>query len=266
VEEAVGVSKARPVLMLPDKDWDKVGAAQSGIAGAVNQSPSEADKAAVAFGKKPQAPALEGSRATAVADMTRTIRPGTRLFCTTLEAIDTTAGAGSFVCDVDDWVQAWDGVTPLIPRYSWVTVHYEELKNGRNRIFAAAGILTTPDGVVVSLGDPFGMPDGSGGVEGVIQDNTWARLKEGLILDFAQSAFQTAENLAQRQNQGSNSSSLNFSLNTNNTQQSADAELQKNMNIPDILRLPQGSHISMTIMRPIFFQDVVSFTMRAGSR
>jgi type IV secretory pathway VirB10-like protein len=89
-------------------------------------------------------------------------------------------------------------------------------------------------------------------------------LKEGLILDFAQSAFQAAEGLATKQNQGNNSSSLNFNLSTNNTQQAVDATLEKNLNIPDVLRLAQGAHISMTIMHPVFFQDVVSFVMRAN--
>lgn len=262
--EAVGVgSPTRAVLIEPDKDWDKIGTTPRAGAFGPSTPPSEADQAAVAFGAKPAATNITGSRATAVADLTRTIRPGTRLFCTTQEALDTTTGAGGFVCKVDRWVQAWDGMTPLIPPASWVTVHYEELKNGRDRVFAASGLLTTPDGVVVSLGDPFTMPDGSGGIAGVIQDNTWARLKEGIILDFAQSAFQAAESLASKQNQGSNSSSLNFNVNTNNTQQAVNSTLEKNINIPDVLRLAEGAHISMTIMHPVFMQDVVSFVMRA---
>ena len=57
---------------------------------------------------------------------------------------------------------------------------------------------------------------------------------------------------------------LNFNLSTNNTQQAVDQALEKNMNIPDVLRLPQGAHISITIMHPVFFQDVVSFVMRAN--
>lgn len=264
-KDAVGVGPARSVLMEPDKDWAKIGTATPPHTN--TETPlTEAEKAAVAFGTKPNVTKLAGNRATAVRDLTRTIRPGTRLFCTTQEAIDTTVGAGDFVCDVDRWVQAWDGMTLLIPPHSWVVVHYEELKNGRNRIFAASGLLTTPDGVVTSLGDPFGMPDGGAGVEGIIQDNTWARLREGLILDLAQSLFRTGENLASRNSQGAGSSSLNLSLNTNNTQQAVNQALEKNLNIPDVLRLPQGAHLSMTIMHPVFFQDVVGFTMRAGAR
>jgi len=221
---AVGDGSARSVLMEPDKDWAKIGAASPSQVPAP-PPPTEAENAAVAFGTKPNVTKIAGNRATAVRDLTRTIRPGTRLFCTTQEAIDTTVGAGDFVCKVDRWVQAWDGMTPLIPPESWIVVHYEELKNGRNRIFAASGLCTTPDGVVVSLGDPFSMPDGSAGVEGVVQDNTWPRLKEGLILDLAQSLFQTGENLASRNSQGAGSSSLNLSMSTNNTQQAVNQSL-----------------------------------------
>jgi type IV secretion system protein VirB10 len=262
--DAVGAGNSRSVLMEPPKDWEKIG--QTAPGQALAPPPTEAENAAIAFGAKPNATKLAGSRATAVRDLTRTIRPGTRLFCTTQEAIDTTVGAGDFVCKVDRWVQAWDGMTPLIPPESWIVVHYEELKNGRNRIFAASGLCTTPDGVVVSLGDPFSMPDGSAGVEGTVQDNTWARLKEGLILDLAQSVFQTGENLASRNSQGAGSSSLNLSMSTGNTQQAVNQALEKNRDIADVLRLPQGAHLSMTIMHPIFMQDVIHFEMRAGSR
>jgi len=269
IGQTVGVSPARSIMEPAPSGWGDIGrdyaarAASSRSGGYFGSQQTPAEKAAAAFGGRVRSPDLEGSRATAVYDLQRTLRPGTRLFCTTQQAIDTTTGAGTFVCDVDYWVPAWDGVTPLIPPHSWVTARYEELRNGANRVFAASGILTTPDGVVVSLGDPFTMPDGSNGVEGVVQDNTWPRLKEGIILDFFQSAFQAATSLAAQNNGGGNgSSNLNFTFQPTATQQAVQAIIEKNMSIKDVLRLAQGAHISMTILQPIFFQDAVAFTMR----
>jgi type IV secretory pathway VirB10-like protein len=251
-----GGGESRSVLTVP-KDWDKP-TNPTGPQIAQQYQPTDADRAAAAFGQRPTRPNVASTSATVVGDRTRTIRPGTKVFCTTMDAIDTSTGEGAFTCDVDDPIPAWDGMTPLIPAHSWITAHYKELKSGRNRIFASSGLLTGPDGLVVDLGDPFTMPDGSSGVEGHVIDNTWARIKEGVILDFISSAFQAGVSAA---SQGNGNTYLN--LQTNNTQGALSQNMQREQ-IPDVLWLPQGSHLTVTIQHPIFVQDAVKFELRAG--
>src|SRR5581483_1638995 len=112
VKGAVSGGASRSILTVP-QGWDSP--AMSVAAANPIAPPTAADRAAAATGQRPTPPKIDSSVATAVGDLTETIRPGSKVYCTTQDAIDTSTGEGSFTCDTDRPVFAWDGVTPLIP-------------------------------------------------------------------------------------------------------------------------------------------------------
>jgi type IV secretory pathway VirB10-like protein len=256
ITQATGTGGGRSILTVP-QGWDR-----PALAASIPQSspPTAADRAAAATGQRPTRPKIDSVAATAIsaADLTTTIKAGTKVFCTTQDAIDTTVGEGSFTCDTDQPIIAWDGVTPLVAPHSTIIATYKELKSGRDRIYAASATLYGPDGLILPLGDPFTMPDGSAGIHADVQDNTWARIKEGVILDFVSSAFQAAESLA---SQGNGNTYLN--LQTGGTQNALSQTLEHS-NVPDVGRVPQARHLSLRIMHPVFMQDAIGFQLRGN--
>lgn len=256
ITQATGSGGGRSILSVP-QGWDR-----PAMAASVPQSapPTAADRAAAATGQRPTRPKIDSVAATALAsaDLSTTIKPGTKVFCTTQDAIDTSTGEGSFTCDTDQPIVAWDGVTPLVPPHSTIVATYKELKSGRDRIYAASATLYGPDGLMLALGDPFTMPDGSAGIQADVQDNTWPRIKEGVILDFIGSAFQAATSLA---SQGNGNTYLN--LQTGGTQNALSQTLE-NSNVPDVGRVPQARHLALRIMHPVFMQDAVGFQLRGN--
>lgn len=226
--------------------------------------PSRSEIASAAFGGHAKGVDLPGGQATAVQNLDLTLRPGTRIPCILQNAIDTTTGDGSFTCVVglpgnQSWpgVASWNGLVTLLPSGTQIVGTYKALQNGRDRIFAVGAYATGDDGLVVPLGSPVTDAEGRMGANGEVQSNWWPRMRTGLILDLAQTAFGAVPALIAH---GNNNSYLN--LNTGGTDQAIAEALHRDADIPDVLKKNQGETIYLLVTQPVFFQDAIKLELR----
>ena len=225
--------------------------------------PSQGDVNAVAFGGSAKGLNLPGGKATVVKDLSRTLRPGTRIPCTLQNAIDTTTGDGAITCVVSQNVMSWDGTVALMPAGTLISGTYKPLQNGRHRIFALAAYATGDDGLVVPLGDPIADAEGRMGTDGETVSNFWPRMKTALVLDLAQNLMSAIPSVAQGLAQHGNSNQY-FNFSTGGMDQAITESLRRDSEIPDILKKNQGETISLLVTSPVFFQDAIRLRMRGG--
>lgn len=220
------------------------------------QMPVGADTMAqTELGSRLRSTQVSATKATVVSDLSRTIMPGTRVHCILENAIDTTQ-PGSVTCRVKDPVLSWDQTVIMMEPGTEIVGEYQAVSNGQERIFAVGANAYTPRGVVIPLGDPFTDSLGRSGFLGTLDDKTWPRIKSALILDLASAAFGAAQAAASH---GGGNTFLNF--NAGGTENAINQVLRDSY-VRDVVRLNQGSEVSLVILHPVFAQDAYTLEMR----
>jgi len=150
-------------------------------------------------------------------------------------------------------VSGFDGSTLLIPRGSKLIGEYKSaVSQGQTRAFVIWSRLITPDGVSINLGSPATDTLGRGGVPGETNTHFVHRFGAAILLSVISAGLQAAANLA-------TSNSVNAVIISSPQQASnvATVALQKDIDIPPTITVPQGQAIRVFVSRDLDFSDVL---------
>jgi type IV secretory pathway VirB10-like protein len=141
-------------------------------------------------------------------------------------------------------VMGFDGRRVLIPSGSRLIGQYRSgLAAGQSRAFIVWTRLTRPDGVTISLGSPATDPLGRAGLGGKVDSHFFKRFGSAILLSVVQSGL----GLLQR---GSNDVVVRTA---DDAKSVAGIALQRDINIPPTLKVPQGTAIRIFIARDLDF-------------
>jgi type IV secretory pathway VirB10-like protein len=149
-------------------------------------------------------------------------------------------------------ISGFDGSTIVIPRGSRLIGEYKSgVANGQSRAFVIWTRLITPDGVSISLGSPGTDRLGRGGLEGKANSHFFHRFGAAILLSVIDGAVQALVN--------QNSSGINGIV-ISSPQQAANVAsiaLQKDIDIPTTITVPQGQSIRVFVARDLDFSGVM---------
>jgi type IV secretion system protein VirB10 len=150
-------------------------------------------------------------------------------------------------------VSGFDGSTVLIPRGSKLIGEYKSaVAQGQSRAFVIWTRLLTPDGVSINLGSPATDTLGRGGVAGETNTHFVHRFGAAILLSVIGAGLQALANEA-------SNNSVNAVIISSPQQASnvATVALQKDIDIPPTITVPQGQAIRVFVSRDLDFSDVL---------
>jgi type IV secretion system protein VirB10 len=150
-------------------------------------------------------------------------------------------------------VSGFDGSTVLIPRGSKLIGEYKSaVSQGQSRAFVIWSRLITPDGVSINLGSPATDTLGRGGVAGETNTHFVHRFGAAILLSVIGAGLQALANEA-------SNNSVNAVIISSPQQASnvATVALQKDIDIPPTITVPQGQAIRVFVSRDLDFSDVL---------
>ncbi len=150
-------------------------------------------------------------------------------------------------------VRGFDGGTVVIPRGSKLIGQYKSgVAAGQSRAFVVWSRLLTPDGISVDIGSPGADRLGRGGLEGETNTHFFQRFGSSILLSVISAGLDAAAN--------QNSNATNTAIVIGSPQQAtnvASIALQKQIDIPDTISVPQGAPIRVFIARDLDFSNVM---------
>lgn len=150
-------------------------------------------------------------------------------------------------------VSGFDGSTVLIPRGSKLIGEYKSgVAQGQSRAFVIWTRLLTPDGVSINLGSPATDTLGRGGVAGETNTHFVHRFGAAILLSVIGAGLQALAN--QASNNSVNAVIISTPQQANNV---ATVALQKDIDIPPTITVPQGQAIRVFVSRDLDFSDVL---------
>lgn len=150
-------------------------------------------------------------------------------------------------------VSGFDGSTVVIPRGSKLIGEYKSaVSQGQSRAFVIWSRLITPDGVSINLGSPATDTLGRGGVAGETNTHFVHRFGAAILLSVIGAGLQALANEA-------SNNSVNAVIISSPQQASnvATVALQKDIDIPPTITVPQGQAIRVFVSRDLDFSDVL---------
>lgn len=151
-------------------------------------------------------------------------------------------------------VSGFDGSTVLIPRGSKLIGEYKSaVSQGQSRAFVIWSRLLTPDGVSINLGSPATDTLGRGGVAGETNTHFVHRFGAAILLSVIGAGLQALANEAT----GSNSVNAVIISSPQQATNVATVALQKDIDIPPTITVPQGLAIRVFVSRDLDFSDVL---------
>jgi len=152
-------------------------------------------------------------------------------------------------------VRGFDGSTVLIPRGAKLIGQYKSgVAAGQSRAFVVWSRLITPTGVSVDIGSPGADRLGRGGLEGETNTHFFQRFGSSIMLSVLSAGLDALS---------SNNSGGNTAIVIGSPQQAtnvASIALQKQIDIPDTISVPQGAPIRVFIARDLDFSSVMRRT------
>jgi type IV secretion system protein VirB10 len=150
-------------------------------------------------------------------------------------------------------VSGFDGSTVLIPRGSKLIGEYKSaVTQGQSRAFVIWSRLITPDGVSINLGSPATDTLGRGGLSGETNTHFVHRFGAAILLSVIGAGLQAAANLATTNS--TNAIIIGSPAQATNV---ATVALQKDIDIPPTITVPQGQAIRVFVSRDLDFSDVI---------
>ena len=150
-------------------------------------------------------------------------------------------------------VRGFDGSTVLVPRGSKLIGQYRSgVAVGQSRAFVVWSRLLTPDGISVDIGSPGADRLGRGGLDGETNTHFFKRFGASILLSVLSAGLDAASS---HSNNGSNTAIV-----IGSPQQAtnvASIALQKQIDIPDTINVPQGAPIRVFIARDLDFSSVM---------
>lgn len=221
--------------------------------GLVNTTPGQQGEDTGALANALRITPLEGSRASVIASPHLTITQGTAIPCNLDTAMDSTLG-GMVRCTVTDDIFGTTGAVVLLEKGSKVVGEYRGgVRRGQKRLFVIWTRAETPTGVIVSLDSPATDSLGRTGFDGVVDTQFWTRFSGTILLSIIDDALAIAANK-------SNGALDNASSGAGEL---AAIELENTINVPVILRKPQGEEVAIMVARDLDFSSV--YRLKVGA-
>jgi type IV secretory pathway VirB10-like protein len=191
---------------------------------------------------------VETSHATKLRNPSELAPQGTVIPAVLETAIDSDL-PGSVRAVVSRDVRGFDGTRVLVPRGSKLIGEYRSgISLGHSRAFVIWSRILTPDGVSIDVGSPGTDPLGRGGLSGETDSHFFTRFGGAMLL----SVLSAGTELAAAQGSGT---SIVIGSTVPPTQPAADA-LQKQVDIPVTVRVPQGTPLQVFVNRDLDFATV----------
>jgi type IV secretory pathway VirB10-like protein len=147
-------------------------------------------------------------------------------------------------------VSGFDGSTVVIPRGSRLIGEYKSaVAQGQSRAFVIWSRLLTPEGVSIALASPGTDLLGRGGLNGEVNTHFFHRFGAAILLSVISGGVEALANQAS----GGNAIIIGSPQQATNV---ASIALQKDIDIPTTITVPQGQAIRVFIARDLDFSDV----------
>lgn len=193
---------------------------------------------------------LEGSKASVIAEPHLTITQGTAIPCNLDTAMDSSLG-GMVRCTVTDDIFGTTGTVVLLERGTKIVGEYRGgLRRGETRLFVIWTRAETPKGVIVTLDSPATDSLGRTGFDGVIDTQFWTRFSGTIMLSIIDDALAIAANQSDTDLENTSAGARDL----------ASTELESTINVPVILRKPQGEEVAVMVSRDLDFSSVYRLT------
>ena len=149
-------------------------------------------------------------------------------------------------------VRGFDGTRVLIPRGSKLVGQYKSgVAEGQSRAFVVWSRILTPDGVSIDVDSPAADQQGRGGLTGEVDEHFFRRFGGAILLSVLSGGIDA---LASR---NASSTAIVIGSPTQATQL-ASVALQKQIDIPVTIKVPQGEPIRVFVARDLDFTSVES--------
>ena len=149
-------------------------------------------------------------------------------------------------------VHGFDGTTVLIPRGSKLIGQYRSaVAAGYSRAFVVWSRLLTPDAVSVDIGSPATDQLGRGGIDGESNSHFLQRFGAAILLSVLTAGLDAAVNSTTPQ--GSTAVVIGSPQQANNV---AAIALQKYIDVPTTITVPQGAPVRVFVARDLDFSAV----------
>ena len=200
------------------------------------------------FAARVDSSSVDVAHATRLRDLSRTAPQGTVIPAILETAINSDL-PGFVRAVVSRDVRGFDGTTVLMPRGSKLIGQYRSaVALSQTRAFVVWSRLLTPDGVSIDIGSPATDRLGRGGLDGETDTHFFTRFGGAILLSVMSAGL---EALAGHDN--------NTAIIIGSSQQAsqvASIALQKQIDIPVTIRVPQGTPLQVFVTRDLDFSGV----------
>jgi len=244
-----------PAMVVDLSDSTSPAAARAAQAAAGGAAPGPAEDNRLnpeeRFAARVSSAAPESTRAVQMRDLSRIVPQGFVVPAVLETAIDSDL-PGSVRAVVSRDVRGFDGSQVLIPRGSKLIGQYRSAAAlGQTRAFVVWSRIITPTGVSIDVGSPATDQLGRGGLAGTADSHFFQRFGASILLSVISAAAEIAGH-----NSNGNTSVVIGS--TGQANQVAAIALQKQIDIPTTIRVPQGAPVQVSVARDLDFSGVAS--------
>jgi type IV secretion system protein VirB10 len=227
--------------------------AAAGPGGPPGASPANEDKltADERFSARVTGSNVDVAHASRIHDLAHTAPQGTVIPAVLETAINSDL-PGFVRAVVSRDVRSFDGTTVLVPRGSKLIGQYRSgVALSQTRAFVVWSRIITPDGVSIDIGSPGTDQLGRGGLEGETDTHFFERFGSAILLSVMGAGL---EALAQPSN---NTTSIVIGS-QQQASQVASIALQKQIDIPVTIKVPQGTPVQVFLTRDLDFGSVAT--------
>jgi type IV secretion system protein VirB10 len=222
------------------------GPGSGGAAGAAADKLNDNER----FSERIAGETVDSTRASRLSDPSRVATQGTVIPAVLETAINSdTPGFARAVVSRD--VKGFDGTRILIPRGSKLVGQYKSgVADGQSRAFVVWSRILTPQGVSIDVDSPAADLQGRGGLSGEVDSHFFRRFGGAILLSVISGGVDA---LAARSSGGN--TAIVVGSPTEATQL-ASVALQKQIDIPVTIKVPQGEPIRVFVARDLDFSVV----------
>jgi type IV secretory pathway VirB10-like protein len=193
------------------------------------------------------------ARASQMRDLGRTVPQGA-VIAAVLETAINSDLPGSVRAVVSRDVRSFDGSRVLVPRGSKLVGQYKSAAAvGQTRAFVVWSRIISPTGITIDVGSPATDRLGRGGLDGEVDRHFFQRFGGSILLSVISAGTQALANSASSSN-GNNTLVIGSPTQAN---QVASIALQRQIDIPDTIKVAQGAPVQVFVARDLDFSAVV---------
>jgi type IV secretion system protein VirB10 len=245
-------ARRKAPAMVVDYSASLAGAAASSGPGGASAAGAAADKLNdnERFSERIAGESVESTRASRLSDLSRVAPQGTVIPAVLETAINSdTPGFARAMVTRD--VRGFDGARVLIPRGSKLVGQYKSgVADGQSRAFVVWSRILTPEGVSIDVDSPAADPQGRGGLTGEVDSHFFRRFGAAILLSVISGGVDALASSA-----GNGNTAIVVGSPTQATQL-ASVALQKQIDIPVTIKVPQGEPIRVFVARDLDFTGV----------